>query len=562
MTASEIITELLTMLAGLAIFMFGLKTMSEKLEKQAGNKLRNMFNKATSNRFIGVSVGAGVTAIIQSSSATTVMVVGFVNAGILTLTQATAIIMGANIGTTVTAVIISLPVTEVLAASAVAGVFMVMFSRKSGVKNIGYVITGLGMIFAGLLVMSSSMQGFSDYQPFIDFFTNTKAPILLVLIGALITAVIQSSSATSGILITLANVGFISTGNALFIILGINIGTCITAILASIGTNVNAQRTAAIHLLFNLIGSVFFFILLNIDPVYEFITGVLGKLNFSDEKGAGAQIAAFHIIFNVTTTALLLPFINFLVLASKYMVFHKNGKGNGLELKYLNDLILETPSIAVAQAKKEIIRMADMAKLNLDLAVDAAITTNLKHKDDFDSREDYIDWLNQEIPTYLTKISALQISYEDEFVIASYYHVISDIERIGDYAENLFDYTVRMNDENLKFSAEAKAEIKEMYDAVLRLYHEAMRGFIDQDISRLNEVERLEQIIDDYKVALSDTHIRRLNERICTAQTGALFLSLVSNLERIADHIRNIFNSIRKYTKQVKAVNTVIVKKV
>ena len=232
MTASEIITELLTMLAGLAIFMFGLKTMSEKLEKQAGNKLRNMFNKATSNRFIGVSVGAGVTAIIQSSSATTVMVVGFVNAGILTLTQATAIIMGANIGTTVTAVIISLPVTEVLAASAVAGVFMVMFSRKSGVKNIGYVITGLGMIFAGLLVMSSSMQGFSDYQPFIDFFTNTKAPILLVLIGALITAVIQSSSATSGILITLANVGFISTGNALFIILHTVLR--ITAILASI----------------------------------------------------------------------------------------------------------------------------------------------------------------------------------------------------------------------------------------------------------------------------------------------------------------------------------------
>jgi len=562
MTTEKIIVTILVMLSGLAVFMFGLLTMSERLEKQAGNRLRKIFNKATNNRFLGVATGAGVTAIIQSSSATTVMVVGFVNAGIMTLSQAAAVIFGANIGTTVTAVIISLPISEVLAASALIGVFMVMFTRKSTIRNVGYIMVGLGMIFAGLIVMSTMMKQFAALPSFKNFFASTSNPILLLLIGMLVTAIIQSSSATSGILITLANVGLIGMENSVFIILGINIGTCITALLASIGATSNAKRAAAIHLMFNITGALFFFILLLFTPIRNGIINLVSSIGglISGEE-LGAKIAAFHILFNVSTTLLLLPFITLMVSISKHVIPDSKGKGKEKELMYLNDMILETPPIAVAQAKREIIRMAEMARCNLELAVSAAIDTSLKNKEDFDKREEYIDWLNQEIPNFLTKISALQISYEDEFIIASYYHVISDIERIGDYAENLFDYTARMDADSLTFSDDAKKEIQEMYNEVVNLYNTTMKGFIDTDISLLGEVERLEDNIDEFKLNLSNTHIKRLNEGICTASTGALFLSLVSNLERIADHMRNIFNSIRKYTRPQKITNVVVSKK-
>lgn len=562
MTTATIIATILTLFAGLAVFMYGLMTMSERLEKQAGNKLRNMFNKATSNKYMGLAVGAGVTAIIQSSSATTVMVVGFVNAGVLSLFQATAIIMGANIGTTITAVLISLPITEIMAASAIIGVFMVLFAKKTTVKNIGYIIIGLGMIFAGLFVMSSSMKVFADYQPFRNFFASTSNPFLLVLIGLLVTALIQSSSATTGILITLANVGLIGINNSIFLILGINIGTCITAILAAIGTSVNAQRAAAIHLLFNITGTIFFSIILAFPFIRKGIISILSILgSWLPNDGIGAQIAAFHILFNVITTLVMLPFINVLVSLATHLVPKRNGNGSELELKFLNDLILETPPIAIAQAKKEILRMADMAMANLEIAVEGVTETSLKNKEEFDKREKYLDWLNHEIPSFLVKISSKHISFDDSKIVASYYHVISDIERIGDYAENLLEYAEKMDSDGLKFSDQAKSEIKEMYGALLELYNVAIEGFVNVDISLNRKVECLEDCVDEYKKNLSSTHIRRLNEGTCTAQTGALFLSLVSNFERIADHIRNIFNSIRKYAKPIKPVKVTVTKK-
>lgn len=553
MTTTNIIITILIMFAGLAVFMFGLKTMSERLEKQAGNRLRKIFANATDNKLMGVGVGAGVTAIIQSSSATTIMVIGFVNAGILSLTQATAIIMGANIGTTVTAILISLPITEFIAASGLIGVFLVMFSQKSKVRNVGYIIVGLGMIFTGLVVMSSSMTQFAELDFIRNFFSTTNNPFFLILIGTVITALIQSSSASTGILITLAGVGLISIENALFIILGINIGTCITALLAAIGSSVNARRAAAIHLMFNLSGTLIFGIMLLIAPIrYGIIYALNGIGKILPSTGVGAQIAAFHIVFNVSTSLMLLPFIKLLVNIALKIIPDKKDVVSEYELKYLNLLILESPSIAIAQAKKEILRMAEMAKKNFDLSVHAVTEYSLDNIEEFAKREDYIDWLNKEIPFFLTKISALHISYEDELVLSSYYHVINDIERIGDYAENLLEYAEKMVNENIYFSEGAKEEILSMYYSVLKLYDVTIKGFEMVDFSVADEVERLEDNIDEFKVTLSDMHIKRLGDGVCTAESGALFLSLISNLERIADHMRNIYNSIRKYRKRTK----------
>lgn len=562
MTTANIITTILTMIAGLSVFMFGLKTMSERIEKQAGSKLRKIFAKATDNKLMGTGIGAGVTAIIQSSSATTVMVVGFVNAGILSLTQAATIIMGANIGTTVTALIISLPITEFVAASGLIGVFMLMFSSKAHTKNLGYIIIGLAMIFTGLSVMGSSMKVFSTLESIRTFFTSTTNPFLLVLFGTLVTALIQSSSATTGILITLASAGLMGIDNAIFVILGINIGTCITAIIAAIGANVNAKRTAAIHLMFNLAGTILFALVLSFSPVRNGIINSLSIIgSHLPNEGIGAQIAAFHIFFNVTTTLILLPFVSILVHMSIKLVKDKKDFKPEHELKHLNTLILESPSLAVAQAKKEIIRMALKAKANLDLAIKAVINANLNDEYEFNKRERYIDWLNREIPIYLTEISTKNISYQDEKIIASFYHVVSDIERIGDYAENIFEYTEKLIEDNNTFSKQAVRETKEMYSVIEKLFNRAIYGFEFFDLSILNEVESLEDQVDEFKLVLSEKHIRRLGEGTCSAQAGAMFLSLVSNLERIADHMRNIFNSIRTHTKSKRSVSTIVYKK-
>lgn len=543
------ISTILIMIAGLAVFMFGLKTMSEQLEKQAGSRLRKMFNKATKNKLMGVGVGAGVTAIIQSSSATTVMVVGFVNAGILSLTQAAAIIMGANIGTTVTAVIISLPITEFVAASGLLGIFFILFSQKTRLRNIGYIIIGLAMIFTGLSVMGSSMKQFAALEGIQTFFASTSNPFLLIMLGALVTAVIQSSSATTGILITLAAAGLMNIESSIFIILGVNIGTCITAILASIGATVNAHRTAAIHLIFNIAGTVIFGILLSFTVIRNGVVNILtGFGSILPNEGLGAQIAAFHIFFNLLTTVLLLPFLNLIVRLALKIIPDKKKTKPEFALNYLDDLILKSaPSMAVSQAKKEILRMAEMAKTNLDIAIEAVYNIDLKHFEEFEKREKYLDWLNREIPFFLAKISSRHITYEDEKVISSFYHVIIDIERIGDYAENIIEYAERMLNEDLNFSEEALKDIKSMYHKMQKLYHLSITGFEKIDSSLSKEVDMLEELIDEYKRNLSEKHIERLNEGTCIAPSGAIYLSLVSNLERISDHTRNIFNSIRKY---------------
>ncbi len=555
MTTQKIAASLFMLIAALAVFMFGLKMMSERLEAQSSDRLRKMFTKTASNKLSGMGVGVGVTAIIQSSSATTVMVVGLVNAGMLTLTQAATIIMGANIGTTVTAIIISLPITEVVAACGLVGLFLT-FSSKTKVRNIGYLILSLGMIFLGLAVMSSSMSQIAGLDGIRRFFETTSHPALLILLGLTVTAIIQSSSATTGILVSVGSAGLLGIESAVFVIIGMNIGTCVTAVLATIGTNTNARRTAAIHLSFNFIGAAIFGTLLAIPAIRGVVIGLLSRFGKNlPNEGIAAQIAAFHIVFNVTTTALLLPLTNILVKFSVWLIPERK-KPNDKEhrLEFLSEITLETPSAAVEQTKREILRMADMAKTNLDIAIKAVCGNSIEHKEDFEKREKYLDWLNRQIPYYLTKISARHLSSNDEVVIGSYYHVVSDIERIGDYAENLMENTEKLIGTGLYFSEVADKEVADMYHKMLELYSYCIKGFEKTDLSQLKKVDSLEDEIDKMRDSLSDAHIKRLNEGVCTAQTGAVYLSIISNLERISDHIRNIFYSMRKYLNVSKSL--------
>lgn len=544
---------ILTLLGGLGVFLIALKIMSENLESVAGNKLKNVFNKISSNRFAGIAVGTGVTAVIQSSSATTVMVVGFVNAGVMTLKQATAIIMGANIGTTVTAQIValqSLPVTAFFAALACVGAFMTMLG-KDKVNRAGQIVGSIGMIFVGLDVMSAAMSSFSGSETVTNVMASISNPFLLLLIGMVITAIIQSSSATTSILITMAGAGLMTLENAIFITLGINIGTCITAVLASIGATVNGKRASVIHLMFNVFGSLVFFILALCLPIDEWLQAAFPEIE--------TQIAMFHTIFNVTTTLLLVGFIKYITKLSELIVRDKKQKPNedgyvADRFNFVDERLLATPTIAIAQVRKEIELMAEIAKKNLDFAVGAVKTRSLDKKDKFASREEHLNFLLKELTSYIVKISTNPLTAENEREISSYYRVISDLERVGDYAENIVEYADMLIKQNASLSADAAKELDEMTADVDELYALVMRGFTDKDLSGRAEVDTAEQKIDDCKEKFELSHISRLSKGQCSADAGAVWLHLVNDLERVGDHIRNVYNSMDSYVSQKSAV--------
>lgn len=561
-----IINAVLLLLAGLGVFLLGIKFLGDNLEVVAGSKLRKLFNKISNNRFAGMGIGAGVTAVIQSSSATTVMVVGFVNAGVLSLFQAATIIMGANIGTTITAQIIQFQAfnaTLWFAALSCIGFFM-MTSKKDNIAHIGAVIAGLGMIFAGLQVMSTSMSDFKELPAVIKFFQTQTNPILLLLMGMAFTALVQSSSATTGILITMAGAGIIPFQSTIFVLIGTNIGTCITAILASIGATTNAKRASVIHLLFNIIGALVFLPFAVWTPLYRMFEIIFPNV-------PETQIAMFHTFFNVVTTLLLIPFTSLLVKAATFLVPEKKNKAQvqmeaelGFvpgKLKYTDDLILSTPTIAMSQIKKEILFMAELAKLNLDDSVECVTSLSLEKGKIFAEREKQINFMNREITKYLVHISSLDIGYRDEVKLGSYYHVVSDIERIGDYAENILEYTQSLIDEKIAFSNAAVAEIKNMADNITVVYENTIRAFTDADLSLLPVIDKYEDIVDECKRQLSFSHIERLNKNECSPESGALFLSLISNMERISDHMTNIAVSIKDYAKMPMHVNANVKKK-
>lgn len=542
MSAIDTSTYIMLMLGGLGVFFFGLKVLSDSLETFSGGKLRKMFDRLTGNKIKGLLVGAGATAVIQSSTAVTVTVVGFVNAGLMTLSQTVPIIMGANIGTTLDALFMALPVPELLSVLAFIGILITMVSKNESAVKVGSILAGLGMIFIGLYLMTEAMTPFR--QEFAAFFEVTKNPILLFLIGAVFTALIHSSSAATGILIALAGAGAgVNIEMAIYVILGVNVGTCFTALIASIGTGANAKRAAFIHFAYNFFGAVLVFLLMVIVPVKKGFVGLLEKISTLK-----MQIAIFHIIFNVASAVVMLPLSELYVkLACAVIPERQVRVKEKYTLTYLNELILSSPSLAVAQVKKEIMSMSELARINLELAIQAVMENEMFDRHDFDKREQKINFLNRKITEYLVRISGLEISFYDKKIIGSYYHVVSDIERIGDYAENLIEYAECLYKEKGKFSEDARTEIKEMYRHIHQLYDAALSAFKNNDLAMLKRADEIEASIDNDKKDLSARHIERLNNNVCSPSSGTLFISIVSDLERVADHMVNISISIKDY---------------
>lgn len=529
---------LIMLLGGLGLFIYGMKMMGDGLEKAAGNRLKRLLEILTENRLMGLMVGAIVTAIIQSSSATTVMVVGFVNAGIMTLNQAVGVIMGANIGTTMTAFLISLNLTSVAPIAIFLGVGLIFFSKRKPIRSLGEILVGFGILFMGMDFMSKSMEPLRTNVGFQRVLLSVSNPILGVLVGAFMTVVLQSSSASVGILQALAAQGLIGLDGAIFILFGQNIGTCITAILASIGTNTNAKRAAFIHLAIKIIGTTIFMVVMALGlPFVEFI------MKLSPDSPM-SQIANAHISFNVITAVILFPFGNVLVEMSKNLVRGKKDEPDENGLKYLDKRILETPPIAVGQIMKEVLRMANFAKENVRLAMEAFFHKDQGAIDEVYKNEELINFLNQEITHYLVMCNGLGLPESDFLLISGLYHVVNDIERVGDHAENLAEYAEYSIENKLNYSDIAKEELREMTEKVMVMLENTIRALKERDQELAQLVLEEEEEIDQLKDKLRQSHIERLNTQKCTAGPGVIFLDIVTNLERIADHATNVVQSV------------------
>ncbi len=547
----SILEAVLLLLAGVGVFIVGMNMLSDGLERSAGGGLKKMLGKISGNRFAGVGIGAGVTALIQSSSATSVMVIGFVNAGIMTLYQATAIIMGANIGTTVTGILVSLqnlPISNFAMLLAFVGVMMTFF-KKEKIKEIGGILCGFGLIFVGLDVMGGSLRNSNDVNVFfIRLFEKMDFPLLLILFGTFFTALIQSSSAATGIFITMVGTGALSLDNAVFLVLGSNIGTCITALLACLGTSPNAKRTALIHLTFNVVGTVVFTAILW--PLRNAAVGWLQQI----PGGGVMQLAWFHVIFNVTTTLLLLPFIKQLVRLANLLIKDKQKPTDERSLRYVDDLFLKTPSIAVMQVKKEIDYMAALARENVESSFAAMEGDAGEISPAVVENEGKINFINDALTKYLIKLSAL-VDEHEERNIGAYFHVLNDLERIGDHAKNFCELGAQMQESGLRFSERAATELREMQDKVLQMFEIASGAFERMDDGRLAELTLLENEVDEMKRDLLARHYARLTDGSCAVEHSPYFTSIVADLERVADHLVNVGYSILNPTGSQKATN-------
>ncbi len=563
-----IINNMLLLFGGVATFIIGMNMMGANLETAAGKSVRRLMNKATKNRFLGVATGAAVTAIVSSSGATTVMLVGFVNVGLMTLTQAASVIMGANIGTTVTALITALSttggqlkITSLFAFIAFAGTLMRMLGKKDKFKHIGAIFQGVGLIFVGLSVLSSAVSEMMDNDNISSAIEGVFSAIgrdadtlswqipVLFLLGALLTGLVMSSAAITAIVISLASTGLITLPMAMFIILGTNVGTCVTALVSSLGANVNARRTAAVHLLFNLIGCIIFIIPLSIPVVSEnlaaFLQNAIPDISW--------QIAIFHLTFNLLTTAILLPFVNYLVKLACLIVPDVKGEVvPAVKGETLDKRLLKTPAIAVGQVRKELARMGNAAFANYKLSLNMLLSGDMSGKEQFSQTETEINKDNRYITSFLVKLSLEDLGETDENKVSSFYHVASDIERIGDYAENIVEYAQKMADDKVEFSKHAKEEILEMDSHLTELYKNAELTFSHIDLSYMPVVENEESATDAMCEKMQQSHLRRMSEERCTPEAGAIYLQLAINMERIGDHMHNIANSVKTYASPVK----------
>ncbi|MBR5242148.1 MAG: Na/Pi cotransporter family protein [Clostridia bacterium] len=542
----EIIQSLIWLLAGVGVFIVGMNFMSAALEKSAGSGMKRMLGKISNNRFSGVGIGAGVTAIIQSSSATSVMVIGLVNAGVMTLMQATPIIMGANIGTTITGVLVALKndyFNMLMYLLAFAGVMM-GFSKNEKVKIAGSLFSGLGLIFVGLEVMSSKeafgSQAVKDM--FSGVFSVIKFPLLLILVGAIFTALMQSSSAATGVVITMVGTGVMPLDLALFIVLGANIGTCVTALLASFGANANSKRVALIHFTFNVIGTVLFTALIWIfrEPTVALLTSVVPG---TDTMALQMRVSLFHVIFNVTTTLILLPFVSLLVKYSTLVIKDKKESVTTHTLKYVDDRLLAAPHVALMQVKKEMDYMLGLVEDNIIRSFEALESSTNKDKDIIAENEAVIDFTNGALTKFLIKLSP-SVEERSERVIGSYFHVLNDLERIGDHAENFYEIGEEMLGKSLVFSEKAKDDIKAMREKIIAMFEISKDAFENHNEKRLPDLLKLENEVDEMKKNLTRSHFARLAEGNCSMEVSPYYSSTVSGLERVADHLVNVGYSI------------------
>ena len=532
------VANILSMAGGLGLFLFGIRTMGDGLENAAGAKLKRMLEVLTGNRFLAVLVGFVVTAIIQSSTATTVMVVGFVNAGMMSLAQAVGVIMGANIGTTVTSLLIALNFSSVAAAAVLVGVILMLASKKTVVKNLGAIFTGFGLLFLGIDMMSDSMAPLRESAGFMNFIVTVSEsplrPLFGIILGIVMTAVLQSSSASVGVLQTLAMQGLVPLKFSVFVLFGQNIGTCLTALFSTVGAKKNSKRAAVIHLLFNLIGTGIFILIALLAPYVEWIE----KLS----PDPMAQIAISHIVFNIVSTVIMFPFANILVKLSCLLVPGKDDSESEMHCKFIDDRLLNTPPFAVMQVSKEVARMAKLARDNFETSAHALINRSNKDLDKVMENEEIINYLNHHITSYLVKLNALDITDSDSDYIARVFHAINDIERVGDHAINLAEAAQHNIGEGLKFSDPAREELNQLCGSVVTLLERSMAAFDNQSLSdnEAKELSDLEEHIDDLTIECQDSHIFRLNRKECNTEAGMLYLNTITDFERVGDHAINI----------------------
>lgn len=542
----QLLGSLIWLLAGVGVFIVGMNFMGDALEKSAGHGMKRFLERISNNRFSGVGIGAGVTAIIQSSSATSVMVIGLVNAGVMTLMQATPIIMGANIGTTITGVLVALKndyFNMAMYLLAFAGVMMGFF-KKEKIKIAGSLCCGLGLIFVGLEVMSSE-QAFGNplvKDMFTEIFKNIDFPLLLILVGVIFTGLIQSSSAATGVVITMVGAGVLPLDLALFIVLGANIGTCVTALLASVGANANSKRVALIHFTFNVIGTVFFtaIIWLFRDPVVNMLVSIFPG---SDPMSLQMRVSLFHVVFNVTTTCLLLPFVKQLVDYSCKVIKDKPHEEKTMSLKFVDDRLLSMPSVALMQVKKEMDYMFSLVEENITLSFNAMETGKLVSNEKIEANEAVIDFTNGALTRFLIKLSSM-VEQSDELVIGSYFHVLNDLERVGDHAENFYEIVAEMASKNLRFSEKGRNDIKAMSDKVMQMLVISKDAFDNLNKAELSMLDEFEEEIDAMKKELTASHFARLAEGNCSMDVSPYYSSTVAGLERVADHLINVGYSI------------------
>ncbi len=561
MGTTATVSAILTLLAGIGIFLVACQMMSSNLESASSAKLKRLFAKASESKLIGVGIGTVGTAAIQSSGATTVMTIGFVNAGIISLAQAATIIFGANIGTTVTAQIVALGMfgknaistTVIFSAFAGVGAAIATFAESSAAKTWGGILTGFGMLFVGLSLMSGSMEEFAALDAVRMFLARISNPLLLVLIGTILTAIIQSSSVMTSIALAMCVTGLISLDQGIFLTMGSNIGSCVVAIIAGMTGGTNAKRTALIHLLFNCSGVVVF---LTAGWLMIALSGnTFGFGVIFDRMFPGApqtQLAMFHTFFNVVTVLFMLPLTDALVnLVSRMVKEQSTATQETLHLHYVDDNMLQAPPVAVEQTKREILKMAELSMENFDRSISIITALDFSEREAFERTEKEINFMNRALVDFVVRLSDRKgLDGRDKIYLSTVYRTVRDIERIGDYAENIVEYADALNGAGDSFSEDALYEISQLKILVHSLYDKVISAYADENIACLEQANAIEEQIDEFTKKMEDSHIERLGKGICNANTGAQYMELSSNTERIADHLLNVAKTIRSFQLQ------------